>query len=104
MTATRVYTPAEKAQRARLLLKGAKRCSGDISRIEAQIDRIDQAAEDRGRREYEAHARRLNEAKDALAAARVAERCAVGREEKNRARGARKEAEKRLRAVERATR
>ncbi|MDT0380598.1 hypothetical protein RM572_17735 [Streptomyces sp. DSM 42041] len=101
---TPVYTRTEKAQRARLLLKGAKNCSGDVSRIEAQIERIDQAAADRGRREHEAHARRLNEAKDTLAAARVAERTATSREERQRAKGERREAEKRLRVVERAAR
>lgn len=101
---TRVYTRAEKAKRARLLVKGARRSAGDVSAIERQIERIDQAAEDRGRREAEAHARQLNAAKDALAAARVAERCATTREERHTARGARKEAEQRLRAVERAAR
>ncbi len=104
MAITPVYTRTEKAQRARLLFKGAKRCSGDVSSIEAQIERIDQAAQDRGRREHEAHARRLNEAKDALATARVAERSAPSRDERQRAKGERRDAEKRLRAVERASR
>lgn len=100
----RSYTAAEKAQRARLLAKGMRGAYGDISRIEKQIERIDQAAEDRGRREADAHARRLGQAKDALADARVAERCATTREERQAARGARKDAEQRLRAVERAAR
>lgn len=100
----RVYTRAEKAKRARLLLKGAHRAYGDVSAIDAQIDRIDAKAEDRGRREAEAHTRALNTAKDDLARARVAERCASGRQERQAARETRKAAEKRLRAVERAAR
>lgn len=99
----RVYTRAEKAQRARLLLKGAKRSAGDISDIERRLDRIDERAEDRGRREAAAHARQLEAAKDDLAAARVAERCA-DRVDKQAAKDRRKQAEKRLRLVERARR
>lgn len=99
---TRVYTRAEKTRRAALLIKGTKRAAGDVTAIEAQIEKLDQAAEDRGKREAAAHARRLEEAKDALAAARVAERCA-GRESKATAKQARRDAEKQLRLVERAT-
>lgn len=99
----RVYTSAEKRERARLLLKGAKRSYGDINSIERRLDHIDQAAEDRARREQAAHARQLAAAKDDLAAARVAERCA-DRKDKPAAREARRAAEKRLRAVERAAR
>jgi hypothetical protein len=100
----RVYTRAEKTQRARLLLKGARGAYGDTSTIEARLDRIDARAADRARREQAAYARRLNEAKDTLAAARVAERTATSRDERQRAKGERKDAEKRLRAVERAAR
>ncbi|MCT2589495.1 hypothetical protein LHJ74_06065 [Streptomyces sp. N2-109] len=99
----RTYTRREKAQRAKLLFQGAKRCAGDISRIEKQIERIDQAAEDRARLEIQAHARLLETAKHDVANARVAERCARG-DEKATARQQRKDAEKRLRAVERARR
>jgi hypothetical protein len=97
----RTYTRSERARRAQLVLRGAHRSYGDTSSIDRQIDRIDQAAEDRARREATAYARRLEAARDELAAARVAERCAT-REERPAARQARKEAEKRLRAVERA--
>lgn len=100
----RSYTSSEKAKRARLLAKGMRGAYGDVSAIERQIERIDAAAEDRGRREADAHARQLNAAKDALAAARVAERCATSREERQAARSTRKDAEKRLRAVEQAAR
>lgn len=99
--ADRIYTRGEKAQRARLLVKGARGAYGDVSRVEAQIERIDQAAEDRGRREAEAYERLLKTAKDELAAARVTERCAA-REDRTEAREARKAAERRLRHVERA--
>jgi hypothetical protein len=100
---SRVYTRAEKLQRARLIAKGAKRAYGDVSDIERRLERIDAAAEDRGRREAQAHARQLEAAKDELAAARVAERCA-DRVDKQAAKDRRKAAEKRLRAVERARR
>ncbi|WP_340559413.1 hypothetical protein [Streptomyces sp. GSL17-111] len=94
------YTRAEKAERARLLIKGARGAYGDTTAVERRIDRIDQAAADRARREHAAHARLLDEARNALAAARVAER-AAGRGERAAAREARRAAEKRLRAVER---
>ena len=100
---TRIYTKSEQAKRARLLLKGAKGAYGDTAAIERQIDRIDAAAEDRGRREAEAHQRELNAAKDAVAAARVKERSA-SRTERQSARATRKAAEQRLKAVERAAR
>jgi hypothetical protein len=99
--ADRTYTRSEQLRRARLLAKGAHRAYGDTSSIGRQLDRIDQAAEDRARREAQAYARQLATARDELAAARVAERCAT-REDRTAARQARKDAEKRLRAVERA--
>jgi hypothetical protein len=102
-TPTRLYTRSEKLKRARLLAKGAHNAYGDTSSIDRQIDRIDTAAEDRARREREAHQRAVNDAKDELAAARVAERCAP-RQERQAAREARRAAEKRLRLVERAAR
>jgi secreted protein with Ig-like and vWFA domain len=100
---TPVYTKAEKAKKARLLLKGAKGAYGDTSKVDRELDRIDEAARERGRREAEAHQRALNEAKDEVAAARVRERCAP-RAERQAAREARRAAEKRLRLVERAAR
>jgi len=99
----RVYTKAEKVNRARLLLKGAKNSYGDTSGIERQIERIDARAQDRGKREAAAHKRQLESAKDDVAAARVAERCASGKDRAT-AREARRAAEKRLRSTERAAR
>jgi hypothetical protein len=101
---TPVYTKAEKAKKARLLMKGAKRSAGDVSGIEKQIDRIDEAARERGRREAEAHRRALDAAKNDVAAARVKERSAPRGPERQAAREARRAAEKRLRLVERAAR
>lgn len=98
-----VYTASEKATKARLLLKGAKNSYSDTSSIEAQIDRIDERAADRGRREHEAHQRLLSQAKDAVAAAKVAERVAKG-DKRQAARKTRQDAEKHLKAVERAGR
>ncbi|WP_461026773.1 hypothetical protein, partial [Streptomyces sparsus] len=91
----------EKAKRAKLLLKGAHGAYGDTSRIERELDRIDRDATDRARGEQAAWQRQYDVARDALAAARVAERCA-DRTEKPTAKAARVAAEKRLRAVERA--
>ncbi|GGO46438.1 hypothetical protein GCM10012287_16770 [Streptomyces daqingensis] len=99
--ATPVYTKAEKAKRARLLLKGAKRSAGDVSGIERQLDRIDAAARDRGRRKAAAHQRTLDAAKDEVAQARVKERTAPRGPERQAARETRRAAERRLRLVER---
>lgn len=96
----RTYTTAEKAKRARLLLKGAHGAYGDTRSVEKQLDRIDQAATDRATREAKAYAKLLDTARDAVAAARVAERAATG-SDRQAARDARKAAEKRLRDVER---
>jgi hypothetical protein len=102
-TPARTYTRSEKAKRARLLAKGAYNAYGDISKIEAQLDRIDAAAEDRAQREQAAHRQMLEGAKNELAAAKVRER-AASRQDRNLAKDARKNAEKRLREVERAAR
>ncbi|GAB2799489.1 hypothetical protein [Streptomyces daliensis] len=102
--ADRLYTRTEKLTRARLLAKGAKRSAGDISRIERQLDAIDRRAEDRARREAEAHSAALKAARDAVATATVAERTAPRGPERAQAREKRKAAEKHLRSVERARR
>jgi secreted protein with Ig-like and vWFA domain len=104
VNATPVYTKAEKAKKARLLLKGAKGAYADTSKVERELDRIDEAARERGRREAEAHQRALSAAKDEVAAARVLERSAPRGPERQTAREARRAAEKRLRLVERAAR
>lgn len=96
-----LYTRAEKAKRAKLLFQGAKRSAGDVSSIERQLERLEEKAADRTRRERAAWQRQHETARDELAAARVAERTAsrAGRPEAKRAR---QDAEKRLKAVERA--
>jgi hypothetical protein len=67
----RIYTPAEKAKRARLLLKGARNAYGDTSAIERQIDRIDEKAEERARMVAAETARAEKEAARLLAAAKA---------------------------------
>ncbi|OEV03815.1 hypothetical protein AN219_37695 [Streptomyces nanshensis] len=99
-----VYTKSEKWKRARLLAKGAKGSYGDVSGVEKQLDRIDQAAQERGEREAKAHRRALDNAKDEVATARVKERSAPRGPERQAARRDREQAEKRLRLVERAAR
>lgn len=99
-----VYTRGEKLRRARLLAKGAKGAYGDTSGIEKQIERLDEKARDRGEREAAAHRRALENAKDEVATARVKERSAPRGPERQAARAARQEAEKRQRLVERAAR
>lgn len=95
-----LYTRSEKARRAKLLLKGAKNSAGDVSEIEHELDRIDDVAAERTHRERAAWERQLDQARDTLATAKVAERAAT-REGKPGAKRARQDAEKRLKAVER---
>ncbi|GAA4676753.1 hypothetical protein GCM10023347_33830 [Streptomyces chumphonensis] len=97
------YTRTEKAERTRLLIKGARGAYGDTSAVEAAIERIDARAADRGAREARAWAAELDQARNAVATARVAERTADPTERRT-AREARKAAETRLRRVERARR
>lgn len=99
----RTYTRGEKAQLARLLFKGTKNAYGDVSDIEKRIDRINEGAEQRWRREHDAHTRQIEHARNAAAAARVAERSA-DRASRSAARDARRKAEQTLRRVEQAAR
>lgn len=96
-----LYTRSEKARRAKLLFQGAKNSAGDVTKYERELDRIDQQAADRTSRERAAWQRQFDAARDDLAAATVAERVA-NREDKPAAKRARQDAEKRLKAVERA--
>ncbi|MEU2719607.1 hypothetical protein [Streptomyces smyrnaeus] len=97
------YTPSEKAQRARLVVKGVRNAYGDTSAIERQIDRIDARAADRWEREQRALDQQLDQAKNQLAAAKAAEKAARP-DERQQAKQARKDAEDRLRRAERACR
>ncbi|MBQ0985141.1 hypothetical protein KBZ10_11535 [Streptomyces sp. F63] len=101
----RTYTPAERRRRAVLLARTTKQAVADAvsPRLNAEIDRIDAAAEERALRERLAMGRELEAAKEELAAARVAERCAA-RPGRAAAKQARKAAEDRLRRAERAAR
>ncbi|NEW76457.1 hypothetical protein [Streptomyces rhizosphaericus] len=101
----RSYTPAEKRQRAWLLVRTAKQAAADAvdPKLNRQLDRIDQAAAERGQREAAALVRQDEKAKATLAAAKAAERAARGKD-RAAARDARKEAERRARATEKAMR
>ncbi|MFE2024606.1 hypothetical protein ACFW9V_05545 [Streptomyces hygroscopicus] len=101
----RSYTPAEKRKRAWLILRGAKQAAADAvdPKIERQIDRIDAAAEERGRLEAQALYRQNEKAKAELATAKAAVR-AASREDKAAARTALAQAEKRARATAQAIR
>lgn len=101
----RSYTPAEKRQRAWLVLRGAKQALADAvdPQLEGKIERIDARAEDRGLREAEALHRQNEKAKDELASAKAAARAARG-DERTGARAALQKAEQRARATERAMR
>lgn len=101
----RTYTPAERIKRARLVFGGAKKALAGVGdpHGDAAIDRIDDAAEERGYREYAA-ARDLEErAKNELAAAKAKERASRG-PERGTARDARRTAEQRLRDAQRGVR
>lgn len=101
----RTYTPAERWKRAGLVFRGAKKALAEAGtgHIDAQIDRIDEQAEERGYREYAA-ARDLEErAKNELAAAKAKERASRG-PELRAARDARRAAEQRLRDAQRGVR
>ncbi|MEU0278430.1 hypothetical protein [Streptomyces sp. NPDC006195] len=99
------YTPAERRRRAWLIARGVKQAAADAvsPRIEAEIGRIDDRAEERGWRETNAMRDQLETAKDAVATARTAERTAA-RDDRNAARQARRDAEETLRRTEKAAR
>lgn len=100
----RTYTTAERRQRAALLVRGSRQAAAGTrvdARIERALDRIDQAAEDRYRREQAAALRLVEQARDAVAAAKAAER-AASRQERPAARTARKQAEQALKRAEQA--
>ncbi|MFJ1644944.1 hypothetical protein [Streptomyces sp. NPDC088258] len=101
----RSYTPAERRRRAWLITRGVKQAAaGAVTpRIDAEIDRIDASADERGWRETTAMHDQLDTAKDKVAAAKTAERLAT-RETKNSARAARRDAEATLRRTEQAAR
>lgn len=100
-----IYTPSERRRRAALVWKGARQAisGADPSRWDAQIDRIDAAAEERGAREAAALAAVLEKAKNDLAAAKATERT-TDRTGKAAARQARRDAEQQLRRAEAAHR
>jgi hypothetical protein len=101
--AFRSYTPAEKRERAWLLLRGGKQAIAGCTdpAIDARLDRLDARAADRGRREANALHKQHEKAKDNLAAAKAAEKAARG-SDRTAARTARKAAEQRVRDTERA--
>ncbi|WP_066956218.1 DUF6257 family protein [Streptomyces lushanensis] len=103
----RTYTRAERTRRAWLVARGAKQSLAGADavdpRIEAELDRIDDSAEERAWRDRSAMATQLDKDKDAVAAARTAERTAP-RDGKQSARQARRDAESALRRTEQAAR
>ncbi|MFG3254950.1 hypothetical protein [Streptomyces sp. NPDC048172] len=96
----RKYTRKEKLTRAGLLVQGAKGAYGDIGKVERAIETIDARAEERAREETAAWEREVKAARADVAAAKVRERAARGAD-RTAARQTRREAEKRLKAVER---
>ncbi|MCQ4043875.1 hypothetical protein ACFOSC_26480 [Streptantibioticus rubrisoli] len=105
MSEYRSYTRGERAERARLVLRGVEQAAASAvdSRIEKRIERIDAVAADRGAREADALFAQDDRAKNELAAAKARERAARG-EDRRAARDARRQAEQRVRATERAIR
>lgn len=97
--AERSYTPAERRRRARIVTGGIRKALADIEdhRGDAEVARIDAAAEERWRDERDEMARHLATAKREAAAAKAKERLAP-REERQAARqasiAARREAER----------
>lgn len=98
----RSYTSAEKRERGRLFRKGAWQAVSDSvdPRLEAKIQRIDQAAEERGARELQALRDKQEADRQAVAAAKATARTARGTD-RQAARDALKAAEKQLRTTER---
>lgn len=101
----RSYTGAEKRKRAWLVVRGVKQAAADAVQpgIDRQIDRIDQAAEERGARDQAAMRSQLETAKTAAAAAKAAERTARP-DNRQAAKHARRQAEQDLARTQRAAR
>lgn len=102
MATPRLFTPGEKAARISALARDllAADTSGDSVHLR-KIDRINERGAERWAREKAAWQVELEQAKNALAVARTAERCA-SRTERGEAKKTRKTAEARLKRVERA--
>jgi hypothetical protein len=99
----RMYTRSEKAKKAKLALAVLGQPEGSRAYQAALdgIDRINEAAEERHERESALWEGHLAQAQAALSAARVAANCAP-RHERAAAKQAVKDAEKRLKTVEKA--
>ncbi|WP_269858729.1 hypothetical protein [Streptomyces sp. RPT161] len=103
MSEYRSYTRRERAERARLILRGAKQAAASAvdPRVERRIDAIDERAADRGAREADALYAPHNTAQNELAKAKAHERAARG-DDRRTARQARQQAEQRVRDTQRA--
>ncbi|MFG2733932.1 hypothetical protein ACGFX7_03835 [Streptomyces harbinensis] len=101
MSTPRLFTPSEKAARIRELARDLMAGEGASDKHLNRIDAINKRGEERFAREYAAWKVELEDAKNAAAVARTAERCA-SRTERGEAKKARKDAEARLKRVERA--
>ncbi len=97
------YTRAESRERGKLFRQGFRQSLADCldPDIKRRIERIDQAAAERGALELAALHKVQADARQDLAAAKAAERTAP-RADKPAAREARKQAEQRVRLAERA--
>ncbi|MEU0162200.1 hypothetical protein ABZ154_26020 [Streptomyces sp. NPDC006261] len=97
------YTRAESRERAKLFRKGFRQSLADCldPDIKRRIERIDQAAAERGALELAALHKVQADARQDLAAAKAVERTAP-RADKPAAKQARKQAEERVRLAERA--
>ncbi|MEW5542123.1 hypothetical protein AB1339_31295 [Streptomyces cyaneofuscatus] len=97
------YTRAESRERGKLFRKGFKQSLADCldPDIKRRIERIDQAAAERGALELAALHKVQADARQDLAAAKAVERTAP-RADRPAAREARKQAEQRVRLAERA--
>ncbi|WP_406225122.1 hypothetical protein [Streptomyces anulatus] len=97
------YTKAESRERGRLFRKGFRQSLADCldPEIRRKIERIDQAAAERGALELAALHKVQADARQDLAAAKAVERTAP-RADKAAAREARKQAEQRVKLAERA--
>ncbi|MFF8500324.1 hypothetical protein ACF07L_06640 [Streptomyces anulatus] len=97
------YTRAESRERGKLFRQGFRQALADCvdPDIRQKIERIDQAAAERGAQELDALHKVQADARQDLAAAKAVERTAP-RADRPAARAARKQAEQRVRLAERA--